>query len=614
MKRTSLVGITFLLAGLPLVSVVAGANTVPADSVKYHFNPIVVTANKARGALRDVDATVSVIPASTPRLFGATTVPDALNYATPDIYVTQRGVMGFGVAAGAAGGITLRGVGGTPNTQILMLINGRPDFMGMMGHPLPDAYDLESVDRIEVVRGPASVLYGSNAMGGVINIIQHRVRHRGFESSARVRRGSYNTRVLSAMHGGNTGRFDYMVTGSTKHTDGHRPSSQFDASNGSAHLAYRPHAALEISANANVARYKAYDPGPISKPYTDHWVDILRQGLDFGLKSKTLLGEINARVYGNFGRHDIYDGWHSEDRTLGLTTYLNAKPTTGNLTTVGFDLMRYGGKAENRERHHNFGEYYITDWAPYVHIRQVLSPKAIASAGLRVEHHELFGYEAVPKFGLVLEPASALTIRFTSGKGFRNPTIRELYLFPAPTPTLEPERLWNNEVGLQVRPSAHIFADLALFRAHGTNLIRVSGRYPNLKLSNSGEFVHKGFEWDFRWRPNTRFRARFFGSLLDPDQQTRYAPKRRFGVTVSQSIGKAEFSLHLDRVEELYGEDFYRERLPDYTLLDLAASVQVTPALGFITRVENVLDTSYQAMLGYPMPGRTFSLELRIGR
>ncbi|NOZ56985.1 MAG: TonB-dependent receptor [Calditrichaeota bacterium] len=614
MKRTPLVATTFLLVILLSLSAVAETNSTPADSVKYHFNPIVVTATKARGALRDVDATVSVIPASTPRLFGATTVPDALNYATPGIYVTQRGVMGFGVAVGAAGGITLRGVGGTPNTEILMLINGRPDFMGMMGHPLPDAYDLESVDRIEVVRGPASVLYGSNAMGGVINIIQHRVRHPGFESSARVRRGTYNTRVISAMHGGNTGKFDYIVTGSSKHTDGHRPSSQFDGSNGSAHVAYRPHANLEVSVNANIAKYKAYDPGPVTKPYTDHWVDILRQGLDLGLKGKTRLGEVNTKVYGNFGRHDIYDGWHSEDRTLGLTTYLNTKPVTGNLTTVGFDLMRYGGKAENRQRHHDFGEYYITEWAPYVHIRQILSSKAIASAGLRVEHHELFGYEAVPKFGLVLEPASAVTIRFSSGKGFRNPTIRELYLFPAPTPTLKPERLWNNEIGLQLRPSAHVFADLTVFRAKGSNLIRVEGRYPHLKLSNSGEFVHKGFEWDLRWQPNSVFRARFFGSLLDPDQQTRYAPKRRYGLTLIQRVGKAEFSARLNRVEELYGEDFYRERLPDYTLLDLAASVQISPVLGLVLRVENALDTSYQAMLGYPMPGRMFSVELKVGK
>ena len=67
-------------------------------------------------------------------------------------------------------------------------------------------------------------------------------------------------------------------------------------------------------------------------------------------------------------------------------------------------------------------------------------------------------------------------------------------------------------------------------------------------------------------------------------------------------------------MEELYGEDFHRERLPDYTLLDFAASVQVNPVLGLVLRVENALDTSYQAMLGYPMPGRTFSLELRLGK
>jgi outer membrane receptor for ferrienterochelin and colicin len=52
-----------------------------------------------------------------------------------------------------------------------MLIDGHPQFMGIMGHPLPDSYVASDAERVEVIRGPASILYGTNAMGGVINII-----------------------------------------------------------------------------------------------------------------------------------------------------------------------------------------------------------------------------------------------------------------------------------------------------------------------------------------------------------------------------------------------------------------------------------------------------------
>ena len=81
-------------------------------------------------------------------------------------------------ASGAAGGISIRGIGGSPNTQMLVLIDGHPQFMGLMGHPLPDAYVASDVERVEVVRGPASILYGTNAMGGVINIITRAVYKR----------------------------------------------------------------------------------------------------------------------------------------------------------------------------------------------------------------------------------------------------------------------------------------------------------------------------------------------------------------------------------------------------------------------------------------------------
>ena len=83
----------------------------------------------------------------------------------PGLFISQRGVMGYGVAAGAAGGMSIRGIGGSPTSGVLVLIDGHPQYMGLMGHPLADSYQSMMTERVEVVRGPASVLYGSNAMG-----------------------------------------------------------------------------------------------------------------------------------------------------------------------------------------------------------------------------------------------------------------------------------------------------------------------------------------------------------------------------------------------------------------------------------------------------------------
>jgi len=591
-------------------NLLAGSDSVERDTLHYLMNPVVVTADRMEGLLRNVDASVSIVPSAVPRFVGAYTVPEALGQAVPGLFVSQRGVMGFGVGPGSAGTITLRGIGGSPNTQVLMMIDGRPDLMGMMGHPLPDAYDLDAAERIEVVRGPASVLYGSNAMGGVINIIPRRLHRPGKETILRARTGTWNTRFLAANHGRHFGSWDYYVTASNKHTDGHRPESSFDGTNYTFRAGFHPREGVELSISGYGASFKAYDPGPQSSPYTDHWVDVFRAGVDVQLKAHTKAGRLQAKLYQLYGRHDIYDGWHSTDRTYGATAHLATELFAGNQAVFGWDVIRYGGHGENRKRGKDFGTHYITQWAPYMLVRQAVSGKLVLSAGFRLEHHELFGYEPVPKFGVVIQPVENLSIRFHSGKGFRSPTIRELYLFPAPTPTLKPERLWNNELGILWQHGQKFRLDLTAFRSRGDNLIRVEGIFPALKLTNSGSFVHRGMEWDAVWIPAGNVNLRFFGALLDPDEQTRFAPKRRFGLSAVFSSGNVQGMVQVNRVEELYGSDRHRNRLPDYTTVDLAVSFRLTRVLNAVLRLQNALDEKYQILPGYPMPGRHVSVEL----
>lgn len=106
-----------------------------------------------------------------------------LSEQVPGLFVTSRGVMGYGVSGGAAGGISLRGLDGASG-RIMVLIDGHPQYAGLMGHPVSDACQSLLADRVEVLRGPASVLYGSNAMGGVINIVTRGMHEQGVRTSA----------------------------------------------------------------------------------------------------------------------------------------------------------------------------------------------------------------------------------------------------------------------------------------------------------------------------------------------------------------------------------------------------------------------------------------------
>ena len=171
----------------------------------------------------------------------------------PGLFTTARGVMGYGVSGGAAGGISLRGLsGGT--ARMMVLIDGHPQYAGIFGHPIADAYQSLLADKVEVLRGPASVLYGSNAMGGVINIVTRKMHEDGVHTNLHAGYGSYNTVETELTNMVRKGRFSSVISGSYNRTDGHRDDMGFEQYGGYAKLGY------DITDNWNM-----YADGPNSE-------------------------------------------------------------------------------------------------------------------------------------------------------------------------------------------------------------------------------------------------------------------------------------------------------------------------------------------------------------
>ena len=119
------------------------------------------------------------------------------------------------------------------------------------------------------------------------------------------------------------------------------------------------------------------------------------------------------------------------------------------------------------------------------------------------------------------------TVRTTVGKGFRSPTIRELYLFPAPTPTLQPEDMWNYELGVTQTIASRISLDLTGFVSEGKNIILTQGVYPNLTLSNSGSFIHRGVEFSGSAFISSDLHLQTSYSFIDAGKETRSVPKHK---------------------------------------------------------------------------------------
>lgn len=180
-----------LLAGGMLYSTFAAAQMETGNAPKDRsLDEVVVTGTRNETDAAQLSATVSVIDRKQIEQANTPSLLPILTEQVPGLFVSSRGIMGYGVSGGAAGEINLRGISGSSG-RLMVLIDGHPQYMGLMGHPIADAYQALMAEKVEVLRGPASVLYGSNAMGGVINIITRKMQTEGISTHAHVGYGSY---------------------------------------------------------------------------------------------------------------------------------------------------------------------------------------------------------------------------------------------------------------------------------------------------------------------------------------------------------------------------------------------------------------------------------------
>ena len=197
-----------------------------------------------------------------------------LTEQVPGLMVTSRGMMGYGVSGGAAGGMMLRGISSGAG-QIMVLIDGHPQYNGVYGHSIADSYQTMMIDRVEVLRGPASMLYGSNAMGGVVNIVTRKPEHSGVVSNMlNVGIGSYGTLQVDASNEIQKDRFSSVIAGQYGRSENHRPNMGFEQYGGYAKLNYDFSDNWNAYADIDITHFNASNPGTVTDPMfeADQWI------------------------------------------------------------------------------------------------------------------------------------------------------------------------------------------------------------------------------------------------------------------------------------------------------------------------------------------------------
>ncbi|MBN1144059.1 MAG: TonB-dependent receptor [Bacteroidales bacterium] len=604
--KTKLIQKTCLHLIMMLIPVSALAQAQPVEDTTA-IDEIVVTGTKTNVNRHNVPLTMSVVTAKQIEESSESALLPVLSEQVPGVFITERGITGFGVSTGSAGAISIRGIGGSPNTQTLILLNGNPQFMGIMGHPLPDAYIASDVEKVEVIRGPASTLYGSNAMGGVINIITRDQKKEGFRANARIMYGSYNTQKYMVNAGFKKKGFHALASFNHDQTDGHRDSSDFSINNGYLSMGYDINKHFNLNADFSLANFDATDPGKESD-LAGETIDITRGMGSFAFSNAFEKTNGSIRFFYNFGEHDITDGFHSKDKNFGTVVYQSFNLFKGNTLTFGIDYKQYGGMAENVKAMGGQGMVFtdttVSEIACYGYLQQLLFGKLTLNAGFRLEHNSMSGMEPVPSAGLAYHPFSATTVKASVAKGFRSPTIRELFMWGTANEELKPERMINYEFGIEQRfLKNRASAELTVFKAEGDNLIKTVTESGITKYQNTGDFSNLGVEFAGSYVPmeNLSFRANY--SYISMDEPIIATPEHHFNLSSTLQLKNFTATLSMQSVHNIYTRISPTKEKESYTLINTRLAYKFSKYIDVFVKGENLTNQEYCINYDYPMPG-----------
>lgn len=625
-----------LISGLLVTSV--AYSSVPVEPVEplgidslINLQGVVVSANKIQVNRNSVPLSISVIDREEIEASSESALLPVLSQRVPGLFVTQKGITGFGVNDGSAGTVNIRGVG--QGNKVLMLFDGQPQWAGIFGHALPDTYVASDVERVEVIRGPGSLMYGSNAMGGVVNIITRHHKQEGRRTQARIMYGSYNTQKYMVNNGYNIGNFSSFISLNHDRTDGHRPNSKFHITNGFANLGYKINEHYRVTGDLSLAKFKTQNPGEIDAPVLDYLVDVLRGTTSFALENHHEKTSGALRVFYNWGNHEVNDGYkpggtprsylfRSDDHNTGVLLYQSFRLVEGNTFTAGIDYKNWGGHAWNDSINGKKGELIdksVNEVAGYVIMQQDLFDMLSINAGVRYEHNSVFGGEWVPQAGLTVRPFEGNVIRASFSKGFRSPNIREMYMWGAANDELKPENMLNYEVAVgQSFLDGRLYGEVTAFFIDGKNMIEsvsvVPGQTYPMKNRNVGTFTNKGIELEGRYQILRNLSMDMNYSYLHTSKPLLAAPAHKLNVGATYSPGRFTFNANVQSVYDLYVRlenpaNKISEVKENYTVLNARAAYRFgsrDKGLNLFVKGENLTATRYTINYGFPMPKAVF--------
>jgi vitamin B12 transporter len=616
-----------------MVAMLTAAAPAAAQETKK-VDPVVVTATTVETLAEQLGVALSVIPGEDFKTYQYSTIDDAFR-SIPGVTVTQQG---------SYGKLSTLSIRGANANQVLILVDGVRVSSPTLGQTDLSDISPDLIERIEVIRGGQSTLYGADAIGGVVNIITKKGTG-PFAATLENMGGNYDTLRNRLSLGGTYKIFNYSLSGSHLESNG-----QFQNDNANINaVSGRIGVSLPFDSSLSfVYRYNKTDTGvpvksvfpppqpidPIINPNAKQQTETTVMSLE-GKTRPVEWWESRARISrytNNQGFQDPVDPGFDFDvpfrsqvdvvrrEAEWLNSFFIGKWST---TTLGFGYRHEEGD--------NKGVFRTARSVPSVMFEQQLRflDRLFITGGFRIEDDSVFGQATTGQGSVAFVIKETGTrLRGSAGTGFRAPTFNDLFFPDFGNPNLLPERsqtwdagfdqsLWQNRVRLK----------FTWFATHFTNLITccvVSPTAPFGGPVNAGKARSKGVESSAEIDVLPSLVASFTYTYTDTDNLQTNRPIAR----IPRHSGSAGLTWEpiprLSLFTQVYVVGSQFDSFGDlynsgHTRVDAGGTYRLLNQLGWLQRLElvaraqNILNEQYAEVRGFPALGANFLIGLRAG-
>jgi len=517
---------------------------------------------------------------------------------------------------------------GSSAAQVLVMVDGRPVNNPRDGEADLSVIPLENIERIEVMHGPGSSLYGTGAMGGTINIITKSPPQKGYKNELSASFGTFRTYAERFLHGGRVSSFAYLVGGGYQRSEGARDNAGFDAKDLNTKLEYAFSDDNRLSLDAAFYKGKLDAPGSLEYLDSDDKQRVLKHSsaLDWVLKPGEST-EVSARLYQGYDRLEFIENTAGSIFDTALDKNIHTTKTRGLDLQVNRQVTRYyqviGGLSYATNLNDSTSsakhDYLVRAW--YLENKIDLFGRLKLDASARFDDYSNFGTEMCPSLGFLFALRDDIRLRGLVSRSFRAPTFNDLYWpdegWSKGNPGLKPEKGLTREVGVEADIGEKLSCGLTYYRSDYDDLINWAEESGVWMPSNIGSAVIHGIEFESRVKLGDALSlSSGYAFLRAKDEDTHkylnYQPKHKLDLSLAYRKNGFSCCLKGQFTDKRFHDAANTVKVKRFFTLGFDLSKRFNSKVTCFFSIDNLLGRSYEVVRSYPMPGFSLTSGLKL--